>query len=122
MLAVDGIHDPEVLCVNAASTALALSNLPWNGPIGCVRVGLIEDKVVVAPTRRDLANSSLNMLVTAAGQNLVIMLEAAADDVLQPDFLKAIKTGVSFFCCILLYLFSSSSCKKKYCNLVDSCV
>uniref|UniRef100_T1HAV7 polyribonucleotide nucleotidyltransferase n=1 Tax=Rhodnius prolixus TaxID=13249 RepID=T1HAV7_RHOPR len=94
VLAVDGIHDPEVLCVNAASTALALSNLPWNGPIGCVRVGLIEDKVVVAPTRRDLANSSLNMLVTAAGQNLVIMLEAAADDVLQPDFLKAIKTGV----------------------------
>lgn len=41
LLAVDGVHDPEVLCINASSLALSLSDVPWNGPVGAVRVGMI---------------------------------------------------------------------------------
>ncbi|XP_014286853.1 polyribonucleotide nucleotidyltransferase 1, mitochondrial [Halyomorpha halys] len=94
LLAIDGIHDPEVLCINAASAALALSDIPWNGPVGAVRVGLINDKVIINPTRRELKESTLNMVVTAASQSLVVMLEGSANNVLLQNFLKAIKTGV----------------------------
>ncbi|KAK9498230.1 hypothetical protein O3M35_004090 [Rhynocoris fuscipes] len=94
VLAVDGIHDPEILCVNAASTALALSHIPWNGPVGSLRLGFLDDEVIISPTKRDLIESKLNMIVTAAPQNLVVMLEASADNILQQDFLKSIKKGV----------------------------
>lgn len=94
LLAVDGVHDPDVLSINAASAALMLSDIPWNGPIGAVRVGMLGDDLVVNPTRRQLARSSLNLIVVAANQNLVIMLEGGANDIMQPDFNKAIKFGV----------------------------
>ncbi|XP_054264360.1 polyribonucleotide nucleotidyltransferase 1, mitochondrial [Macrosteles quadrilineatus] len=94
LLAVDSIHDPDVLCINAASAALSLSDIPWNGPVGAVRVGLCNDEIVINPTRREQANSSLNLVVSATSQNLVVMLEASANNVLQQDFLKAIKVGV----------------------------
>lgn len=94
LLAVDGVNDPEILGINAASTALCLSDIPWNGPIGAVRVGLCNGEVVINPTRKEQSNSDLNLVVSAASQNLVVMLEAAANNVLQQDFLKAIKSGV----------------------------
>lgn len=94
LLALDGVHDPEVLCINAASTALSLSDIPWAGPVGAVRVGIINDEIVINPSRRELKDSSLNMVVVATSQNLVIMLEAAGNSVLQQDFQKAIKSGV----------------------------
>lgn len=94
LLAVDSVFDPDVLSINAASAALSLSDIPWNGPIGAVRVGLSNGEVIINPTRKELSNSDLNLVVSAASQNLVVMLEAAGNNVLQPDFLKAIKYGV----------------------------
>lgn len=94
LLAVDGVQDPDVISINAASAALSLSDIPWNGPVGAVRVGMIDNELIVNPNRREMASSSLNMVVVAAGMNLVVMIEANADCVLQPEFLKAIKVGV----------------------------
>ncbi|XP_075223280.1 polyribonucleotide nucleotidyltransferase 1 [Lycorma delicatula] len=94
LLSVDGVHDPDVLSINAASAALAISDIPWNGPIGAVRVGLHNNEVIINPTRKELSVSDLNLIVTAASQNLVVMLEGSANNVLQQDFLKAIKAGV----------------------------
>lgn len=94
LLAVDGINHPDVLSINAASTALALSDIPWNGPVGAVRVGLCDNQLVTNPTRRELSTSELNLVVVSAAQNLVIMLEGSANNVLQQDVLKAIKFGV----------------------------
>lgn len=94
LLAVDGINHPDILSINAASTALALSDIPWNGPIGAVRVGLCDNKLITNPTRRELSNSELNLVVVSAAQNLVIMLEGSANNILQQDMLKAIKFGV----------------------------
>ncbi|CAK1547457.1 unnamed protein product [Leptosia nina] len=93
MLAVDGTNLPETVAINAASAALALSDVPWNGPIGAVRLGLIDNEVIVNPTRRELEQSNLNLVVTAAATNLVVMLEGHAKDILQQDLLKAIKLG-----------------------------
>lgn len=91
---MDGINHPDILSINAASTALALSDIPWNGPIGAVRIGLCDNNLVTNPTRRELSNSKLNLVVVSAAQNLVIMLEGSAKNVLQQDLLKAIKFGV----------------------------
>eukprot|EP01031_Cornospumella_fuschlensis_P046162 gene46162-56513_t len=52
--AADSVHDPTVLAVNAASAALYNSNQPWNGPIGCVRVGYIDGALAVNPPLEDM--------------------------------------------------------------------
>ncbi|XP_072181940.1 polyribonucleotide nucleotidyltransferase 1, mitochondrial-like [Diadema setosum] len=94
LLAVDGLHDPGVLSINGASAALALSDVPWNGPVGAVRVGLIDDEIVINPTRLELKRSSLNIVVAGTRKSNLVMIEASADNVLQTDFLKALKAGL----------------------------
>ncbi|XP_062911135.1 polyribonucleotide nucleotidyltransferase 1, mitochondrial [Mobula hypostoma] len=94
LLAVDGINDPDVLAINGASAALALSDIPWNGPIGAVRVGLVDREFVINPTRKEMASSSLNLLLAGAPQSQVVMMEAAAANILQQDFCHAVKIGV----------------------------
>ncbi|XP_059325080.1 polyribonucleotide nucleotidyltransferase 1, mitochondrial [Ammospiza nelsoni] len=94
LLAVDGVNDPDILAINGASAALALSDIPWNGPIGAVRVGLVDGETVINPTRKEMASSTLNLVVAGAAQNQVVMLEATAENILQQDFCHAIKVGV----------------------------
>ncbi|XP_043212802.1 LOW QUALITY PROTEIN: polyribonucleotide nucleotidyltransferase 1, mitochondrial-like [Amphibalanus amphitrite] len=94
LLAVDGERLPDVLCVNAASAALACSDIPWGGPVGAVRVGWADGEALLNPGRRELASSQLNLVVTAGPRNTVVMLEASADNILQTDFMHAIKLGV----------------------------
>ncbi|XP_071801862.1 polyribonucleotide nucleotidyltransferase 1, mitochondrial-like [Asterias amurensis] len=94
LLAVDGAHDSDVVCINAASTALALSDIPWNGPVGAVRVGLVNDDVIINPTRLQLSKSRLNLVLAGARKSSIVMLEASADNILQNDFVKAIRAGL----------------------------
>ncbi|KAM9847629.1 polyribonucleotide nucleotidyltransferase 1, mitochondrial [Aulostomus maculatus] len=94
VLAVDGVNSPDVLAVNAASASLALSDIPWNGPIGAVRMGLIGEELLVNPTRAEMASSTLNLVVAGAPSSQVVMIEASAENVLQQDFMRAVKVGV----------------------------
>ncbi|XP_034283139.1 polyribonucleotide nucleotidyltransferase 1, mitochondrial [Pantherophis guttatus] len=94
LLAVDDTYSPEVQAINAASAALALSDIPWNGPIGAVRVGMIDGEVVINPTRKEMSSSTLNLVVSGAPRSHIVMLEAAADNILQQDFCHAIKVGL----------------------------
>ncbi|XP_030012483.1 polyribonucleotide nucleotidyltransferase 1, mitochondrial isoform X2 [Sphaeramia orbicularis] len=94
LLAVDGVNDPDVLAINAASTALALSDIPWNGPIGAVRVGMVDGELLINPTRAEMSSSTLNLIVAGAPSSQVVMIEASAENVLQQDFCHAIKVGV----------------------------
>lgn len=89
------MNQPDVTAINAASAALHFSDIPWNGPVGAVRVGLEkhEGAVIINPTRKELQLSPLDLIVAATKQNLVVMLEGKANVVLQQDLLKAIKTG-----------------------------
>uniref|UniRef100_A0A1B0GPF7 polyribonucleotide nucleotidyltransferase n=1 Tax=Phlebotomus papatasi TaxID=29031 RepID=A0A1B0GPF7_PHLPP len=93
LLAVDHANLPDVCAVNAASAALSVSDIPWNGPVGAVRMGLCDGEIIVNPTRRELQASSLDLVVTATRQNLVVMLEGRGDIVLLNDVQKAIKQG-----------------------------
>ncbi|KAA8583573.1 hypothetical protein FQN60_014781 [Etheostoma spectabile] len=94
LLAVDGVNDPDVLAINAASAALALSDIPWHGPIGAVRVGMVDGEMLINPTRAEMTSSSLNLIVAGAPCSQVVMIEASAENVLQQDFCHAVKVGV----------------------------
>ncbi|KPP78756.1 polyribonucleotide nucleotidyltransferase 1, mitochondrial-like [Scleropages formosus] len=94
LLAVDGVNNPDVLAINGASAALAVSDIPWNGPVGAVRMGIVDGEFVVNPTRREMASSMLNLVVASAPLSQVVMMEAAAENVLQQDFCHAVKVGV----------------------------
>lgn len=93
ILAMDSYNNPDVNAINAASAALSVSDIPWNGPIGAVRLGYVDNEVLINPTRKELQSSKLNLVVSATKQNLVVMLEGYADNILQQDLLKAIKVG-----------------------------
>lgn len=60
--AVDGMTDPIVLAVNAASFALLQTGLPWHGPVGCVRVGQVDGELIANPTLEQLKQSTLDLL------------------------------------------------------------
>ncbi|XP_076283804.1 polyribonucleotide nucleotidyltransferase 1 [Lasioglossum baleicum] len=94
LLAVDGVNDPEVLSINAVSAALSVSDIPWNGPVGAVRIGMIDNQIVINPSRRDLQHSDLDLIVTCTSKSCVIMIEGSANDVSEPDLRKAIRMAV----------------------------
>ncbi|XP_071015471.1 polyribonucleotide nucleotidyltransferase 1, mitochondrial-like isoform X2 [Oncorhynchus clarkii lewisi] len=96
LLAVDGVNDPDVLAINGASAALTLSDIPWNGPIGAVRIGLVDGEFLVNPTRKQMASSTINLIVAGAPLSQVVMIEASAENVLQQDFCHAVKVYAVF--------------------------
>uniref|UniRef100_A0A2K5CSD6 Polyribonucleotide nucleotidyltransferase 1, mitochondrial n=1 Tax=Aotus nancymaae TaxID=37293 RepID=A0A2K5CSD6_AOTNA len=96
LLAADGINEPDVLAINGASVALSLSDIPWNGPVGAVRIGMIDGECVVNPTRKEMSSSTLNLVVAGAPKSQIVMLEASAENILQQDFCHAIKIGVKY--------------------------
>lgn len=93
MLALDSIYMPDVLSINAASFALAISDIPWNGPVGAVRLGLIDDNIIINPSRLELQSSALDLVVTGTLDKLVVMIEGKANAVPMQTVVKAIKIG-----------------------------
>lgn len=95
VLSSDGENDPDVLAMVGASSALILANIafgknpPFGGPIGAVRVGKIDDEFVINPTYAQLDKSSLD-LVIAATEEGVVMLEAGANEVPEETITEAI--------------------------------
>jgi polyribonucleotide nucleotidyltransferase len=91
-LSSDSIHHLDILALNAASAALHISDAPWNGPVGAVRVGYINGEFVAAPTIPQMADSILDLRV-AASKDAIIMVEASADEVEEDLFLEALAFG-----------------------------
>ena len=91
-ISADQENDPDVLSMNGASAALAVSGIPFSGPIGAVRVGLVDGQLVVNPTESQLAVSTLD-LVIAATEDAVLMVEAGAKEVPDETMLRAIAFG-----------------------------
>src|SRR5947199_5368042 len=85
----DQENDPDILAMNGASAALCLSGIPFDGPVGAVRVGLIDGKLVVNPTTSEQSLSSLD-LVIAATDDAVLMVESGAKEVAEETMLEAI--------------------------------
>ena len=92
VMSVDNDCSPEIAAMIGASTALAISDIPWNGPIGGVFMGLVDGKLVVNPTEAEQKVSDLQLTV-AASMEKVVMIEAGAnevdDDVMFDAIMKA---------------------------------
>ncbi len=88
----DQENDPDVLAINGASAALCLSGIPFDGPVGAVRVGQVDGQLVVNPTTAQQAVSTLE-LVIAATEEAVLMVEAGAKEVSEETVLQAIAFG-----------------------------
>jgi polyribonucleotide nucleotidyltransferase len=88
----DGENPIDVLAVNAASTALMISDIPWEGPIGAVRVGYLEGQFVINPTFPDLEYSELDLRM-AATRDAILMVETGAQEVDEDVMVKALQFG-----------------------------
>ena len=92
-LSIDGQHEPEILGIIAASAALAVSDIPWAGPVGAIRVGLDKDsKFIVNPTTDQKQDSLLDMVVSGAADSIA-MVEAGSNEVSETQILEALKTS-----------------------------
>ena len=94
-LSVDGENMPDVLAIIGASAALSISEAPFEGPIGAVRVGRVNGKLIANPTNSELEQSDLD-LVIAGTKDETMMIEAAAKEVPEHEFLEAISFAGEF--------------------------
>jgi polyribonucleotide nucleotidyltransferase len=86
----DQEHQVDMIGILAASAALTISNIPWNGPVAGVRIGLIDGALVVNPTISQMTNSSLDLRV-AGTQHAINMVECAANEVDEETMLRALR-------------------------------
>ena len=80
LLSADGQNDPDILAINGASAALCVSDIPFAGPIGAVRVGRVNGEFVANPTHDQRSESDLDLIYVGT-ENDVIMIEGAADEI-----------------------------------------
>jgi len=92
VLSADTENDPDVAALNGASFALAVSDIPFNGPIGAVRVGLLEGRFVINPTYQEMRDSLLNIMVVGTAEGIV-MVESGAKQVKEETVVDAIEFG-----------------------------
>ncbi len=113
-LSLDHVTDPAWLGMIAASAAITSSTLPWQGPIAGIKVGLVDDKLVINPTETELETSPLDLMVVSTKDG-VTMLEGEGKEVADDMFKQAIKAGYDAAAPILDIIndFASTVNKKK---------
>src|SRR5512143_2594635 len=89
-LSADTQNDPDVAAINAASCALTLSDIPFAGPIGAVRIGMVGGKFIVNPTYEEGRNGQLRLMVVGTADGIV-MIEAGASEVDEETVVEAIE-------------------------------
>lgn len=92
VLAVDPDTQPEIIAMIGASIAVSISDIPWNGPIGGISVGLVDGEIVLMPDAEQRAKSDLQLTV-ASSEKKVVMIEAGANEVDDDTMFNAIMKG-----------------------------
>ena len=92
LLSADGENDPDILSIIGASAALMVSDIPWDGPLGAVRIGRINGQFVANPTHSQMQDSDLD-LVYVGNANDHVMFEGSAKEIGEADFLAALQFG-----------------------------
>ena len=92
VLSADQENDADILGVVAASTALSLSPVPWNGPLGAVRVGRVEGNWILNPTFQQLEFSTIDLVVSGSTDSIV-MVEGGSLEVSEAEILEALKVA-----------------------------
>lgn len=93
VLSADGENDPDILSINGASAALMVSDIPWAGPLGAVRVGRIAGQFIVNPAHSELKDSDLD-LVFVGSETEIVMFEGSAQEMSEADFNAALEFGL----------------------------
>jgi polyribonucleotide nucleotidyltransferase len=115
VLSADTDNDPDVLGINGASAALTLSDIPFLGPIGAVRVGQIDGKFIINPTYDEMRESRLNIMVVGTADGIV-MIESGAKEVSEEVVVDAIEFGhieIKKICAAINDLQSRAGKKKR---------
>ncbi len=89
ILSVDEVNDPDIVAINAASTALAGSNIPFEGPIAAVRVGRVNGKYILNPNYKEREAGDLDLVVSGTDKH-IMMVEAGAKQITEADMIGAI--------------------------------
>ena len=92
VLSADGENDSDILTIIGASAALSVSDIPWDGPLGAVRVGRIAGKFIANPTHSQMHESDLD-LIYVGDLSDVVMFEGSAKEISEADFMAALKFG-----------------------------
>jgi polyribonucleotide nucleotidyltransferase len=92
VLSADGENDPDMLALVGASAALMVSDIPWEGPLGAVRVGRINGQFVANPTHNQMAESDVD-IVYVGNERDIVMFEGAAKEMSEADFNASLKFG-----------------------------
>ena len=88
----DGINQPDVLGICAASCALVISDIPFIKPIGAVRVGLIDDNFIINPSAKEMIKSKLDLILSGS-EDAIIMIEGFCDFLTEEEVITAIDMG-----------------------------
>src|SRR5499425_57818 len=92
VLSADTENDPDVAGINGASAALTISDIPFQGPIGAVRVGLVDGQFIINPTYSEMRDSLLNIMVVGTAE-AIVMIESGAKEVPEETVVDAIEYG-----------------------------
>ena len=95
VLSSDGENDPDILAVIGASTALSISDIPFNGPIACCRVAYLNNEFILNPTYAELEKADLDVVLVANAKG-IMMLESKAKEVSEKVYLDAVKFGFEY--------------------------
>tara|TARA_B100000941_G_scaffold275777_1_gene237891 strand:- start:2567 stop:4636 length:2070 start_codon:yes stop_codon:yes gene_type:complete len=115
VLSYDNENEADILSIIASSAALSISGLPFDGPVGASRVGFIDEKFVLNPTKKELENSKLD-LVVAGTKDAVLMVESEASGLTEKEMLQAVKFGHEGFSSVIkgIEKLSKKSSKEKW--------
>jgi polyribonucleotide nucleotidyltransferase len=92
LLSADGENDPDIMSILGASVALTISDIPWAGPLGAVRVGRVDGAFVANPTHLEREESDLDLIYVGNASD-VVMFEGSADEITDEDFMAALRFG-----------------------------
>ncbi len=90
LLSADGENDSDVMSILGASAALSVSDIPWAGPLGCVRVGRVGGEFIANPTHTEMESSDLDLIYVGNADD-VVMFEGSADEIPDAEFNAALK-------------------------------
>lgn len=117
VLSSDGKQDPDVMAANASSAALMLSDIPWGGPIGVIRIGRISGQFVINPTMDELSLSDLN-LVYACTREETLMIDVQAREISEKDLEAGLRLAhpeaVKYLEPQIRLATKAGKCKKEY--------
>src|SRR5947207_1412810 len=92
VLSADGENDPDMLALVGASAALMVSDIPWEGPLGAVRIGRVNGQFIANPTHTQMVDSDVDV-VYVGNERDIVMFEGAAKEISEADFNAALKFG-----------------------------